>query len=261
MKKIPQDIIGDIAVLKFKKEESAKSKKTKANSFLKNNPSVKTVVEKTGKFSGRLRVQKTKHIAGIKTKTAVYKENGCIFKFDVDKTYFSSRLSNERKVTADDISKLVKKKHSKILVMFSGIAPFPIVIAKKLKQQKKDFHIIAVEINKNANKFAKENIQLNKLSEDITLIQKDVKKFAKNLKEKFDIIVMPRPNLKDTFLKEALHLSKSGTTIFYHGFGTEVDVLKEIKENTQNKIGNIQIRKAGDIAVQKWRFLAKFKVK
>ena len=261
MKKIPQDIIGDIAILKFPLTDSLKSKKLKSKEFLKNHPNVKTVLEKTNKFSGRLRIQKTKYLAGEKTTKAVYRENDCTFKFDIDKTYFSPRLSEERKRTAQDISKLLKKKHTKLLVMFSGIAPFPVVIAKKLRKEKKDFHIIAVELNKEANRFAKENISLNKLSKDITLIQKDVKIFAKNLKATFDIIVMTRPNLKDTFLKEALKLSKRKTTIFYHGFGTKDSVLKEIKENTKGKIGKIQIRRAGDIAIGKWRWLARFKVK
>ena len=51
---------------------------------------------------------------------------------------------------------------------------------------------------------------------------------------------MPRPNLKDTFLKSALKLSKKGTTIFYHGFGTKEEVLSEIKKDTKNKIGKIK---------------------
>lgn len=262
MKKIPQDIIGDIAILKFPLDTSFKEKRIKSKLFLKNHPHVKTVLEKVNKFSGKLRTQKTKYLAGEKTTRAIYKENDCIFKFDVDKAYFSPRLSNERKLMAEEISKiLIKRKHFKILSLFSGVAPFPIVIARKLKKDSKDFRIIAVELNKKANSYAKENISLNRLSDYITLIQKDVKVFAKNVKEKFDIIIMTRPNLKYTFLKEAMKLSHKGTIIFYHGFGTKEEVLEEIKEETKGKISKIQIRKAGDIAAGKWRWMAKFKVR
>jgi tRNA (guanine37-N1)-methyltransferase len=260
MKKIPQDIIGNIAILKFPRRTLWITKKLKARKFLKQNKKITTVVEKTQAFSGKLRTSKTKHLAGIKTKQATYKENNCMFKFDIDKSYFSPRLSNERKIISDQITKLTKK-NSKILIMFAGIAPYPIVIAKKLKQQNKSFHIYANELNKQANKEAKKNIILNKLQKQITLIPGNAKTIPNKTKHKFDIILMPRPNLKETFLETALKLSKPKTTIFYHGFGTKQEVLNEIKENTKNKISKIKIRKAGDIGPYKYRWQAQFKIK
>jgi tRNA (guanine37-N1)-methyltransferase len=271
MKKIPQDIIGSIAILKFPRKTFNIVKKIKARKFLKQHKTITTVVEKTDKISGRLRVHKTKHLAGEKTKETIHNENRCKFKINVDETYFSPRLSNERKLIATRIMKLRPKK---ILVMFAGISPYPLVIAKFLKQASKKATIISNEINQKANIYGQKNIQLNKFQKTISLLPGDAKKIPLKTKEKFDIIVMPRPNLKDTFLKTALKLSKktpknsairgtpSGeTTIFYHGFGTKEEVLKEIKKDTKNKIGKIKIRKAGDIGVGKWRWLAEFKVK
>jgi tRNA (guanine37-N1)-methyltransferase len=258
MKKIPQDIVGNIAILKFPKKTLKLIRILKARKFLKQNKTVTTVVEKVEKVQGRLRTQKTKHLAGIKTKNATYKENNCTFKFNIDESYFSPRLSNERKVVADEVAKLTKK-NSNILIMFAGIAPYPITIAKKLKQQKKQFHIYSNELNRKANQEAKKNIILNKLQNQITLIPGDANKIK--TKQKFDIILMPRPNLKDTFLKSAIKLSKKGTTIFYHGFGTKEEVLNEIKKDTKNKIGKIKIRKAGDIGPYIYRWQAQFKVK
>jgi len=136
-KHIPQDIIGNIAILKFPKKTLWITKKLKARKFLKQNKNVTTVVEKIGKFSGQLRIPTTKYLAGTKTSIATYKENECIFKFDINKTYFSPRLSNERKIIANEIEKLSKKKNTKILIMFAGIAPYPITIAKYLKKSKK----------------------------------------------------------------------------------------------------------------------------
>ena len=129
MKKIPQDIVGDIAILKFRKGMFWLTKKLKAYKFLKLHKSVRTVVEKTGRISGRLRIPVTKHLAGDKTKVATYRENGCVFKFNIDESYFSSRLSNERKITADKVVKL-SKNGTRILVMFGGVGPYPIVFAK-----------------------------------------------------------------------------------------------------------------------------------
>ncbi|MCK5449608.1 hypothetical protein KAI32_01980 [Candidatus Pacearchaeota archaeon] len=261
MGKIPQDIIGDIAILKFPRRTLWLIKKLKAKIFLNKNKTIKTVLEKTEGFSGKLRTLKTKHLAGLKTKEATYKENNCIFKYNVNESYFSPRLSNERKIIADEVVKLSKKKGTKILVLFAGISPYPIVIAKKLKQSKKQATIISNELNKKANIAGRKNIALNKLSDNITLEEGNAKKLPIKLKEKFDIILMPRPNLKETFLETALKLSKKGTTIFYHGFGTKEEVLNEIKKDTKNKIGKISIRKAGDIGPYKYRWQAKFKVK
>ena len=260
MKKIPQDIIGNIVLLKFPKRTFWLTKKLKAKKFLKQHKTIKTVLEKTEGFSGKLRILKTKHLAGIKTKEATYKENECTFKFNIDESYFSPRLSNERKVIANQVVKLVKI-NSKILVMFAGISPYPIVIAKKLKQSKKKAIIISNELNKQANKESEKNIKLNKLQDYIKLINGDAKKLPNKIKEKQDIILMPRPNLKDTFLKTALKLSKKGTIIFYHGFGTKESVLNEIKKETKGKIGKIKIRKAGDIGPYIYRWQTQFKVK
>lgn len=229
--------------------------------FLKENPSVKTVLEKTEKFSGELRTLKTNHLAGLKTKEATYRENNCIFKFNVDETYFSPRLSNERKVIADEVERITKKKGTKILVMFAGISPYPIVIARKLKEKKKVAKIISNELNIRANEYGRKNIVLNKCSEYVTLAEGDARKLPEKLKGKFDIILMPRPNLSETFLDTALKLSKKGTAIFYHGFGTKEGVLEEIKRDTKNKIGKVNIRKAGDIGPHAYRWQASFKVK
>ena len=260
MKKIPQDIIGNIAILKFPRKTFLLIKKLKARKFLKSHKHVTTIVEKTDKISGVLRTPKTKYLAGEKTFQAVYKENNCIFSFDINKSYFSPRLSNERKVISEEIIKLVKNiPNPQILILFAGIAPYPITITKYLKKSKKKFQIFSNELNKEANLSAKQNITLNKLQKHITLIPGDANKIP--TKQKFDIILMPRPNLEDTFLPHALKLSKKGTTIFSHGFGTKEEVLSEIKKDTNGKMGKIKIRKAGDIGPYKFRWQAQFKIK
>jgi len=257
--KIPQDIVGTIAILKFKKRVPWLIKKYRAYKFLKQHKNVLTVVEKTSAFSGKLRIPTTKYLAGEKTYKTTYKENNCIFKFNINNSYFSPRLSNERKIISEEVNKLTKKKNTDILIMFAGIGPYPITIAKTLLKQKKPFHIYANELNKLALQEMQQNIHLNKLSKHITILPGD----ANNIptQQKFDIILMPRPNLKETFLKSALKLSKKDTTIFYHGFGTKDTVLKEIKKDTSNKTSNVKIRKAGDIAAYKFRWQAKFRVK
>ncbi|MAG79263.1 SAM-dependent methyltransferase, partial [Candidatus Pacearchaeota archaeon] len=184
MKQRSFDVLGNIAIVNFSDNSKLNEKKKFANKLLKEQNSIKTVLEKYGKIKGRLRKISTRYIAGEKTKEVLYKENGCVFRFNIDNTYFSPRLSNERK----EISSLIKKNEN-VLVMFAGVAPFSIVIAKNSKAKK----VISNEINREANKYAKLNIELNKLKGKVELFEGDIKRISKKFKEKFDVIVMPRP--------------------------------------------------------------------
>lgn len=262
------DIFGNIALVKFKDKINAKDKKRFANKLLKNNKSITTILEKTSRFKGRLRKQKTKHLAGIRTKEALYRENGCVFRFNIDKVYFSPRLSNERKEIAQKI-----RKGDKVLVMFAGVAPYSIVIAKNSKAGK----VYSNEINKEANKYAALNVELNKVKNKVILLSGNIKNVAKKIRkgltinnekipQKFDIIVMPRPQLKETFLKEALMLSKKATRIFYYDFCKEEeieDVVNRVKSEAKRydkRIKILRVKKAGEIAPYKFRIRVDFKV-
>lgn len=248
------DIVGDIAIIKFPQKTFWIYKKLFSWNFLKKNKNIITVLEKKGDIKGRLRKFETKFLAGKNKQETVHKENNCSFYLHIDQTYFSPRLSNERNIVSQEISNEIKK-DSKILVMFAGVAPFPIVLAKLLKGKKISAKIYSSELNKKASEYAVNNVRLNKLQDYITVIQGDSRKIK--TKDKFDIILMPRPNLKDTFLDPAINLSKKGTLIYYHGFGTQEKVLNEVNDK---RLKMIYIRKAGDIAPRKWRWLVKLKV-
>ena len=122
------DVLGSVAVVRFPLDFKKTEKKKFAEQLLKKQKAIKTVLEKQGKIKGRLRKISTRYIAGEKTKEVLYRENNCVFRFNIDKTYFSPRLSNERKEIAEQI-----KKGEEVLVMFAGVAPLSIVIAKNYK--------------------------------------------------------------------------------------------------------------------------------
>ena len=253
-------LLGNIAVINFSKGILLKDKKKFANKILKENKSVKTVLEKSKNFKGRLRKMQTKYLVGEKTKEVLYKENACVFRFNLDETYFSPRLSGERK----EISSLIKKDEV-VLVMFAGVAPFSIVIAKNSKAKK----VYSNEINRKANKYAKLNIEKNNLREKVELIPGDIKRITKTLKEKklkFDVIVMPRPKLKDTFLEQAFILSKKFTRIYYYDFckiGEEKIIVEKIRNQAKKvnkKIKILNIKPAGEIAPYKIRLRVDFQV-
>ena len=262
------DFFGNIALVKFPKGTKIKDKRRFANKLLKEHKPITTVLEKTGRFKGRLRKQQTKYLAGEKTKEILYKENNCVFRFHIDKTYFSPRLSNERK----EIASLIKKADN-VLVMFAGVGPYSIVIAKNSGAKR----VYSNEINREANKYAKLNVELNRVKNRVILLNGNIKdvanKIIRGLKinnekipQKFDVIVMPRPQLKETFLKEAFSLSKKGTRIYYYDFCKEDEIgglvskIKNEAKKARKKIKILKIKKAGEIAPYKFRIRIDFRV-
>lgn len=249
------DILGNIAIVKFKDENSRAEKIKKAEEIMKQYKGVRTVLEKIDKVRGRLRTIKTKHIIGEKNLIAEYKENGCLFKFNVETCYFSPRLASER----TEIAKKIKKK-DRVLVMFAGVGPFSIVIAKIANPKK----IVSIELGKDCCKYARKNVVMNKAWK-IETMQGDVKKIIPDLlkkskKERFEVIVMPRPNLKETFLEPAFKVSKKGTLILYYGFSSEealekmLEIIHEEAKKCKKKIKITNIKEAGDIAPYEHRY-------
>lgn len=276
------DIIGNIVIVKFGRGEKVSEKKKVAERFLKEHKNVRTVLEKSSKFRGRLRTQKTKWLAGEKTKEALYKENDCVFRLNVDTCYFSPRLSSERKEIA-----LKVKKGERVLVMFGGVAPFAIVVGKLSRASE----VVSVELGRDCNKYAKENVKRNNLR-NVEIVGGDVRRVFQThlstansksspaltkrervsgvrrvkLTGKFDRVVMARPNLKDSFLDVAFRLVKKGGTIYYYGFYLEGEK-KEMKEMIQleakkacKKIRILKVKKAGEVAAYRYRWRVDLKV-
>lgn len=249
------DIIGDIAIVKFNKGEK---KKNFVRELLKQK-NIKVVLEKADRIKGRLRTAKMNYLGGEKRKETLYKENGCKFLLNVETCYFSSRLSEERKRIAGKI-----KWKDRVLVMFGGVAPFSIVIAKLAKPRE----VVSIEISRACNIYAKKNVILNK-TENVKIIQGDVKRIIKKgglivngtlAPLQFDKIVMARPNLNESFFKYALNVSRKGTIIYYYGF-CHVDekekMLNKLLEEAKKEKRKIKIKRvtrAGDIAPYKYRY-------
>jgi len=254
------NILGNIAVVNFSDNTKILDKKKFAVEILNKNKFLKTVLEKSGKFHGRLRKMKTKHLAGEKNKEVLYRENDCSFRFNIDTTYFSPRLSNERK----EIASLIKK-DCEVLVMFAGVGPFSIVIAKNSQPAR----VYSNEINREANKYAELNAEINGVKNKIEFVNGDIKKVAVKLQKqnkKFDYIIMPRPNLAESFLTQAFMLSKKGTHVYYYDF-CKVDETDAIVEKIKKQAGKskravkiLNVKSAGETAPYKIRVRVDFTV-
>ncbi len=157
------DVVGDIAILEID-DDLRDKEKIIASALLENHKNIKTVLRKDDKHEGDFRTQKMKWLAGLKTKEAVHKENDVSILVDVEKVYFSPRLSTERK----RISNLVKN-GEEVLVMFSGCAPYPCVLSKNTSAK----HITGIELNPAGHSYGLKNLDFNKCY-NVTLINGDV---------------------------------------------------------------------------------------
>jgi len=250
------DIIGSILIFSDFPKELVRKEKIIGEALLELHKNIKTVCKKTKKFSGKYRLPKLKIIAGEKTKETSYKENNVTLRLDVEKVYFSPRLSTERK----RIYQLIKPKED-ILVMFSGVAPYPLTISKNTQAKK----IVGIEANRVAHQYAIENLKLNKIK-NIELICGDVKKEIPKLKQKFDRIIMPLPKSAENFLYLAFKVAKKGTIIHLYQFlnKEEFDKAKKNIKNIckENKINHkfLNLMKCGQFSPGSYRVCLDFKI-
>ena len=118
------DMVGDIAIIIIPPELEHRESLI-GQTILKFHKNIKVVAKRDGNYEGEYRTIPLKIIAGENRKETEYREHGLRFHLNPEEVYFSVRLNNERKRLAS----LVKPGES-ILVMFSGIGVFPLVIAK-----------------------------------------------------------------------------------------------------------------------------------
>ena len=228
-----KDIIGD-AALKFTKR--------------------KAIYMKKSAIKGTTRVRDLEFLAGVDDPVTIHKEHGARLKLNVREVYFSPRLATERKRVSESV-----KDGEKILDMFCGIGPFPIVIAKN-----HDVNITAVDINKSAIRYLNENIELNKLKGNIKTYCGDISAVSEELKTKYDRIIMNLPGLAYTFLDVAFNLIEDGGIINYYEFSDSYEQgikrLNDAAENARKKIEIVNTRKVKSTSPGEWHVAIDCKV-
>ncbi len=203
------DLMGDIAVIDVPKALRKKEGKL-GNLLLKLHKNLRTVARKGSEISGKYRIRKLKVIAGEKSLVASYRENGCAFRIDLGKVYFSPRQSFERERIA-----LQVQRKERVLALFAGAGFYPIEIAKK----QPDCEITAIELNPVAVKYLEDNARANKAGLAIRIIKGDVKKILRKseFRKWATRAIMPLPHTAHRFLEPAINACKKGAMIhFYH---------------------------------------------
>jgi tRNA (guanine37-N1)-methyltransferase len=212
------DLIGDIAILEIP-DVLAGKKKEIGEALLSTFKNIKVVADKKTSVGTEYRTRGVEVIAGETRTETVHREAGCVYKLDVTTAYFSPRLGTERMRVASQV-----KEGERVLVMFAGIGPYAILIAKSAKPKE----VFAVELNPSAVEYMKENIKLNKVAVKAILGDAGVEAGKHGL---FDRIIMPLPKDAGNFLDKALPALKKGGVINYYTFkGTTEEASQEVKD-------------------------------
>lgn len=234
------DIIGDIAIVRLE-GFGPKEKRKIGDALIAAVRNVRSVFEQEGGIEGEHRLRTVRHVAGSRKTLTVHSENGCQFKVDVARCFFSPRLSTERLRVSEATGH-----GEKVLNMFAGVGPFSIPIAKKSNAE-----VTSCEINPYACRLHRMNDRLNVVGDLVTVRHEDASELGRKLKERYDRILMPHPSQADRFLPAALELVKRKSTIHYYRLvlgRTE----EEASENLRNELKGLLPRRA-TFAIRKVR--------
>uniref|UniRef100_A0A7C2Z8W1 Class I SAM-dependent methyltransferase family protein n=1 Tax=Ignisphaera aggregans TaxID=334771 RepID=A0A7C2Z8W1_9CREN len=205
------EIIGDIAVIRkpYGKDIPVEVFRLLGEEILKSMPYVKSVWLAASPVQGAERVREYIHLAGEKKSETTYKEHGCVFKLDIVRVYVSPVLGYDHMRIARQV-----KEGETVLNMFAGYGPYSVILSKHARPR----YVVSVDINEYAVKYARINIELNKIAHSNEVIQGDALIVAPSMGERFDRILMPYPDLFEEALKAASRAVKEGGYLHPHLF-------------------------------------------
>lgn len=204
------DTVGDIAVIKLPPSTQIPPLEV-AQTILATNRGVKTVLLQQSKVAGAYRLRTLSWVAGEQKTKTIHKEHDCLFEVDLEKSYFSPRLSGERL----RIAQLVTSAET-VVNMFAGIGCFSILIAKQIPSAK----VFSIDINPEAVRCMENNIRLNRVFGQVVPLLGDAKALIDTkLQGTADRVLMPLPEKALDYLPCAVSALKAeGGWIHGHCF-------------------------------------------
>ncbi|WXG45101.1 MAG: hypothetical protein WED04_11775 [Promethearchaeati archaeon SRVP18_Atabeyarchaeia-1] len=164
----------------------------------------------------------------------IYREQGCRFVVDVEKVFFTPRLSYERMRVARQV-----KSREVAANLFGGVGTYAIIIAKVCPEVERTY---SIDVNPNADELSRENVVINKCWNKVMPILGDAKIVCRDeLKGVCDRVIMPLPENAKYFLDSAVTALKEGcecTINFYAEIsGKEVEnEVHKVVDETKKRI-------------------------
>jgi len=220
------DVVGDIAIFRLPCASCKKAQEI-AEAIMSVHRSVKTVLAQVSPVAGDFRLRRLSHVAGENRTITVHRESGCLFFVDLEKCYFSPRLSYER----SRIAKLIEPNET-VVNMFAGVGCFSIIIARQTNTAK----VFSIDVNPAAIQFMRENIRLNRVYSQVIPLLGDSKTIVEQrLQHMADRVLLPLPEKAFEYLPSALSaLKTSGGWIHYYDF--------EHTEETENSVEKTKLK-------------------
>jgi len=223
------EVIGDIAIVNLPRElEDYRFKLAEALlSHLK--PRIRLIVRRTSPARDPNRVHSYEILAGNGGLETIHREGGCVFKVDISKVFFTSRLQYERSRIASMV-----KPGEVIVNMFAGVGPFSIVIAKRVPTVK----VYSIDINPDAYRLMIENVKLNHVEDKVIPLLGDAAQVIEshNLKHIANRVLMPSPEHAINYLAKAVETLKAEGYIHYYDVAHPKT---DIKKHLENRVSRI----------------------
>ncbi|MBS7288096.1 MAG: class I SAM-dependent methyltransferase family protein [Candidatus Freyarchaeota archaeon] len=197
------EVVGDILILRLRESLLPYASKI-GEAILEETPGVKVVAVRVGAVAGEERVSPLVVVAGEQRTETAHREYGCLFKVDLSKVYFTTKLSFEHQRVASQV-----RDGETVLNMFSGVGGFSIPIAKRA-----DCRVYSVDLNPYAIRYLEENVRLNRVEGRVIPVLGDAASFTPPVP--IDRVLMPLPLKSYSYLDHAARTIKSGGTIHYY---------------------------------------------
>lgn len=271
------DYIGNVAIISIPPELGA-YKETIASKLFSMRGNTRAVLNKVSKLEGEHRVADFELLLGETTET-IHRENGYTYKLDVKKVFFNPRLYSERRRVASKITS-----EERVIIPFAGVGPFVLPAAGKGAK------VYTIEINPDACACLRENLRINRLKGQVTVIQGDFENIFHTFNSTktdeapantdfsdlpvplslqktetksfqvpengFDRAIVPTPYGMDHFLERVSKIVKKGGYIHFYTFKAESQIPELIEGYEKMGLEVELYRRAGNVApgISRWVF-------
>lgn len=221
------DIIGDKAIVYIPDEYIDRAKEI-AEAIVKVHKRIKSVFRKNP-VEGEYRVRKLELIYGDPSTETITRENGIVLKLDIERVFYSPRMSNDRKIIASKV-----RAGENIFIPFAGVGPYAILIGKSCRECR----VIGIEKNSVAAEYFRENVRLNRVN-NVEVLEGDVLDYVDSYRDWADRIVMPLPKDSYNYLNRLADVGKDRAILHVYMFVDSRDPI----EDGMKKIGqNLRYR-------------------
>jgi len=247
------DFVGSIAIVEIPRELRV-HQKIIGEVILKSNRNVHTVLSKMGAVNGTFRTRAFDFLAGEQTTVTTHKENGCQYRVDIAKVYFSPRLSHEHQRVASSV-----QEGETVIDLFAGVGPFAILIARTHE----NVQVYAVDANPHAVEYLETNIRINRVIGKIHPLSGNARQVISGKTSGIaDRVIMNLPGKAMEFVDVASRAIKERGGIIHFYFFTDssnsletvkarfVEVVEKSGRNVKRIIGERIVRETAPYQAQ-----------